>query len=1024
MMNDMDQHMKLGKRIRGGFNRITIVIIVMMLISIISNMILVSYAKGIYDGPYREMKLIGEIQLEWNDLKRTVYNGIAEDNPIYIKEVVKSFDVLTADLESNIKDLKEIASGADQVPIDDFLLQVQSLYPHLDQIKTYLLNFDENSDNEYVLATEVMRSKGVPIFETATDTLKVMKQNAEQSANDYLHNALMAQVAVISLMVLLLVLTLVVSSLVSKRLEKEILTPVEELVEISSSIAKGDLNVSITYDKNNELGVLAGSMKEIIASLNDLIAEANSLTQGAIEGKLDNRGNAEKFHGGYREIIEGVNHTLDALISPLNMSADYMEQISKGNIPDKITDEYQGDFNGIKNNINTCIDAINKVIADINELVSSAARGELNLRADSSVHGGDFAKIIDGVNHTINTLVGHIDILPSPVMILDKGYNILYLNHKGAELVGKTPSQAIGTKCYDNFKTEHCKTKECACLQAMKQDTMIKREGKANPNGAELQLVHTGIPLKDESHQIVGAMELMTDQTDIMNAMRQAEQNALIAQKQAAYQEREVDQLVINLEKLANGNLDLEICEQESDEDTSVIAENFIKINSYLNRSVAAIQLMIDDAEEMTVSAIEGKLENRADITRHGGSFAKIMEGLNKTLDAVVNPIESALGILKEMEKGNLHVRMEGEYQGGYVEIKDTMNETISNIRSYVTEISSVLSEVADGNLNLAITADYKGDFVEIKNSLNHIIQSLSQVMGDINDAAEQVSTGSKQVSDGSQTLSQGSTQQASSIQELTASMAEVAAQTRQNAVNANEAKELASHAKENAVKGNVQMKDMLTSMDEINESSANISKIIKVIDDIAFQTNILALNAAVEAARAGQHGKGFAVVAEEVRNLAARSAKAARETTELIEGSIQKVEVGTKFANETASALNEIVAGIEKSADLVSGIADASNEQASGIAQINRGIEQVSQVVQNNSATAQQSAAASEELSSQAEILKQMVEKFKLNNGVKALPGGNRQVKRLVEGGMEESGYSGTEDLNILKLDQEFDKY
>lgn len=326
----------------------------------------------------------------------------------------------------------------------------------------------------------------------------------------------------------------------------------------------------------------------------------------------------------------------------------------------------------------------------------------------------------------------------------------------------------------------------------------------------------------------------------------------------------------------------------------------------------------------------------------------------------------------------------------------------IANIISKpVNQLLNAANRIADGDLDVTLNNDTKDEIGSLALAFRKMIDNLNEVMANINIAADQVASGSKQVSDSSMALSQGATEQASSVEQLTASLEEIAAQTQQNADSANQANELAEIAKGNAVQGNSQMKDMLRAMDEINDSSNNISKIIKVIDEIAFQTNILALNAAVEAARAGQHGKGFAVVAEEVRNLAARSAKAAKETTEMIEGSIKKVEGGTKFANQTADALNKIVEDVTRVANLVGDIAVASNEQASGITQVNQGIMQVSQVVQTNSATSQESAAASEELSSQAELLKDQVVRFKLRKSQRS------------------STYRGVEEVNpdVLKM-------
>lgn len=311
-------------------------------------------------------------------------------------------------------------------------------------------------------------------------------------------------------------------------------------------------------------------------------------------------------------------------------------------------------------------------------------------------------------------------------------------------------------------------------------------------------------------------------------------------------------------------------------------------------------------------------------------------------------------------------------------QLSASIHSVMHTFQSIISEVSDTLTQMADGNLAVQATKEYPGDFAQIKTSLNHIIVRFNEVLLDVHAAAEEVASASSQVSSTSIALSQGATEQASSVEQLTASIDEVAKQTKSSAEYAGQANVLTGVVKKHAQEGNLQMQHMLEAMNEINQASSSISNIIKVIDDIAFQTNILALNAAVEAARAGEAGKGFAVVAEEVRNLASRSASAAKETTSMIELSIRKVTGGSSIAQETASALHQIVEDVERVAKLVDIIADASFAQSQSIEQINLGISQVASVVHTNSATSEESAAASEELASQAELLKQEVNRFR----------------------------------------------
>jgi methyl-accepting chemotaxis protein len=339
-------------------------------------------------------------------------------------------------------------------------------------------------------------------------------------------------------------------------------------------------------------------------------------------------------------------------------------------------------------------------------------------------------------------------------------------------------------------------------------------------------------------------------------------------------------------------------------------------------------------------------------------------------------PLQQAVAMIEGLGRGELEQRLGLSGDDEVAQLGRHLDTFADNLQH---EILGAFEALAAGDLTFVAHGVIKQPLAKANAALNEVMEQLQMT-------SEQIASGSGQVSDSAQSLSQGATESASSLEEISASLNQLSSQTKTNAENAGQASQLSAEASKAAEQGSRQMETMVAAMTDINTSSQNISKIIKTIDEIAFQTNLLALNAAVEAARAGQHGKGFAVVAEEVRNLAARSAKAAAETAELIEGSVEKTQNGSVIANQTADSLKEIVSGIGKVSDLVSEIAAASSEQAQGVSEINQGVGQIDQVTQQNTAAAEESAAAAEELSSQAEQLRQMLQRFTLKNANRAM--------------------------------------
>lgn len=396
---------------------------------------------------------------------------------------------------------------------------------------------------------------------------------------------------------------------------------------------------------------------------------------------------------------------------------------------------------------------------------------------------------------------------------------------------------------------------------------------------------------------------------------------------------------------------------------------------------LAAAENSLDDIVRMTEATVVESVEKGDGMARAmtllvlatllGGVVSAVFLG-TVISRGISNPMVQTVEMLNALESGHLGKRLQLVRDDEIGEMARTMDRFADSLQN---EIVAALQKLAAGDITFTISPRDEQDVV--RGALKTLGEDLNEILGQVKKVGEQIDSGSAQVSDSSHSLSQGALQSASSLQQITSSLSEMASQTKLNADNANLASKLAMEVHRAAEDGNAHMVGMVSAMGEINASSQSISKIIKTIDEIAFQTNLLALNAAVEAARAGQHGKGFAVVAEEVRNLATRSAKAAQESADLIEGSVMKVTAGLDTAKNNAEALDGIVKGVSRVNDLVAEIAVASNEQAMGIAMVNDGLVLIDQSIQQSTANAEESAASAAVLSNQASYLHQMLQRF-----------------------------------------------
>ncbi|HKK62120.1 MAG TPA: methyl-accepting chemotaxis protein, partial [Bacteroidales bacterium] len=670
-------------------------------------------------------------------------------------------------------------------------------------------------------------------------------------------------------------------------------------------------------------------------AVNLLISDSRTLASAAADGKLDVRADASQHQGDFRAVVDGVNNTLDAVINPLNVAAEYVDRISKGDIPAKIEDNYNGDFNEIKNNLNMCIDAVNLLVSDAKTLANAAEEGQLDVRADASQHYGDFKEVVEGVNDTLDNVINPLNV--------------------AAEYVDRISKGDIPAKIEDNYNGDFNEIKNNLNLCIDSLNGLID---EMNHMSKEHDLGDIDVVIDVDKFE--GAYHKMAQGVnDMVNGHITVKKKAMACVKE-----------------FGEGNFEAEL-------------EQFPGKKAFINETIEQVRknlkALIADTNILVEAAVEGKLDVRADASKHDGDFVKIVQGVNDTLDAVINPLNVAADYINRISVGDMPELITDTYHGDFNTIKNNLNKLVEAIN----DITSKAKMVADGDLTVNLQKRSAKD--DLMASLNDMVQSTAKIIAEFNAASENISASSQQMSSTSQQISQGATEQASSAEEVSSSMEEMLANIQQNTDNAQQTEKIALNASEGIEKVNKASAETLKFMQEIADK-------IGIIGEISRETNILALNAAVEAARAGEHGKGFAVVAAEVRKLAERSQVSAVEIDELTKNSVKATE-------ESSKMLEDIAPEIGKTAKLVQEIAAASIEQSSGADQVNNAIQQLNQVTQQNAAASEEMATSSEEQAGQSEQLLEMISFFTLEDDKKAKKGAAKKHAPRVSNSSQSAG-------------------
>ena len=707
-----------------------------------------------------------------------------------------------------------------------------------------------------------------------------------------------------------------------------VIGPLNVTADYVDKISKGVIPPIITDNYNGDFNIIKGNLNNMVKMMSDLLAQTDIIIKGAADGELDKRANADLFVGGWNQLVSGVNQAITNIVNPMNVTADYVDKVAKGIIPPTITTEYKGQYNVIKNNLNNMVKMMSDLLAQTDIIIKGAADGELDKRANAELFVGGWNQLVAGVNQAITNIVNPMNVTADYVDKVAKGIipPTITTEYKGQYNVIKGNLNNMVA-----MMTELLAETD-ALVQAGIAGRLSTRASATKFVGGWFQLVDGVNKTLDA---VIGPLNVAAGYVD----------------------------------RISKGDIPPKI--------TDVYNGDFNEIKNNLNQCVDAMNALVQDAGMLAAAGIEGKLKTRADASRHQGDFRKVVQGVNDTLDAVIGPLNVAAAYVDRIGKGEVPPKITDSYNGDFNTIKDNINSCIDGLQGLV-EANNVIQLMSQNDFTSAIKGNYQGVFAELGKAINETIVQMREALIQVQEGASSIAAASGEIAMGNQDLSSRTEEQAANLEETASGLEQITSNVNQTADNAQAANQEAVKARQVAQDGGVAVTQVIAAMESINASSAKINEIISVVDEIAFQTNLLALNAAVEAARAGEQGRGFAVVAAEVRNLAKRSADAAKEIKGLIRESVAKSQDGSKVAAHAGETIQEVVANVQRVTALVGDIAGATQEQSTGLIELNKAVVQMDEVTQQNAALVEQAAAAAETLDSQAHRLAEVVSRFK----------------------------------------------